>query len=203
MRPSFTYANVMATVAVFIALGGASYAAIKLPKNSIGPKQLKKNSVTGPKIKNQAVTAAKVKQGTLTGAQINIATLGTVPSAQLANSLTPSENWQGVAFENGWKNGTGNFGSVAYYKDQTGVVHLRGLASEGTVGKSIFRLPPGYRPASGSLAALATLCGGCTGSVGPVFIVGSGFPGGVDGTVIPVSSGTTIGFDGVTFRAES
>jgi hypothetical protein len=27
--PSLTYANVMATIAVFIALGGASYAAIK------------------------------------------------------------------------------------------------------------------------------------------------------------------------------
>jgi hypothetical protein len=34
MRPKLTYANVMATIAVFIALGGASYASLKLPKNS-------------------------------------------------------------------------------------------------------------------------------------------------------------------------
>lgn len=45
-----TYANVMATIAVFIALGGASYAAIKLPKNSVGAKQLKKNAVTPTKL---------------------------------------------------------------------------------------------------------------------------------------------------------
>lgn len=36
IRGKLTYANVMATIAVFIALGGASYAAIKLPKNSVG-----------------------------------------------------------------------------------------------------------------------------------------------------------------------
>lgn len=45
-----TYANVMATVAVFIALGGASYAAIKLPKNSVGAKQLKRGAVTPAKL---------------------------------------------------------------------------------------------------------------------------------------------------------
>jgi hypothetical protein len=49
-----TYSNVMATVAVFIALGGASYAAIKLPKNSVGAKQLRKGAVT-PKKLNAAV----------------------------------------------------------------------------------------------------------------------------------------------------
>jgi len=37
-KPS--YANVMATVAVFLALGGAAYAATKLPKNSVGTKQI-------------------------------------------------------------------------------------------------------------------------------------------------------------------
>ncbi len=36
-----TYANVMATAALFIALGGGAYAAFKVPKNSVGTKQLK------------------------------------------------------------------------------------------------------------------------------------------------------------------
>jgi hypothetical protein len=74
MRSRLTYANVMATVAVFIALGGASYAAFKLPKNSVGTKQLKKNSVA----------TAKIKDGAVTGAKINLSTLGTVPSAASA-----------------------------------------------------------------------------------------------------------------------
>ena len=87
MRPKLTYANVMATIAVFIALGGASYAALKLPKNSVGAKQLKKNAVTTAKIKKEAVTAAKVRKGTLTGTQINASTLGTVPNAANAQAL--------------------------------------------------------------------------------------------------------------------
>lgn len=41
-----TYANVVATLALFIALGGASYAAIALPAHSVGPVQLKANAVT-------------------------------------------------------------------------------------------------------------------------------------------------------------
>lgn len=87
MRPKLTYANIMATIAVFIALGGASYAALKLPKNSVGAKQLKKNAVTTAKIKKEAVTAAKVKNGTLTGQQINVARLGKVPAAVDADTV--------------------------------------------------------------------------------------------------------------------
>jgi hypothetical protein len=49
-----TYANVMATIAVFIALGGASYAAIKLPKNSVGTEQLKKGAVNATKLSKAA-----------------------------------------------------------------------------------------------------------------------------------------------------
>jgi hypothetical protein len=58
LRLKFTYANVMATIAVFIALGGVSYAAVKLPKNSVGSKQLRKNAVTGAKIKAGSVAGS-------------------------------------------------------------------------------------------------------------------------------------------------
>lgn len=43
--PRLTYANVVATLALFIALGGASYAAIVLPANSVGPRQLQTAAV--------------------------------------------------------------------------------------------------------------------------------------------------------------
>src|SRR5215213_6439022 len=97
LRGRLTYANAMATIAVFIALGGTSYAISKLPKNSVGTKQLKKNAVTTPKIKNGAVTAAKIKDGAITGAKIQdgaitgakiqTSSLGTVPTAANANAL--------------------------------------------------------------------------------------------------------------------
>src|SRR5215203_5340093 len=63
LRGRLTYANVMATIAVFIALGGASYAAIKLPKNSVGTKQLKKEAVSLSKIKTSAKSAMKGQKG--------------------------------------------------------------------------------------------------------------------------------------------
>jgi hypothetical protein len=62
IRGKLTYANVMATIAVFIALGGASYAAIQLPKNSVGAKQLKKGAVTPAKF-SPAATALVGKAG--------------------------------------------------------------------------------------------------------------------------------------------
>ncbi len=52
-------------LALFIALGGTSYAAVTLPANSVGTKQIKKNAVTSAKIKKNAVTSAKVKNGSL------------------------------------------------------------------------------------------------------------------------------------------
>jgi hypothetical protein len=63
VRPMITYANVMATISVFIALGGASYAAITLPRNSVGTKQLKKGAVTFNKIKPSARTALRGQKG--------------------------------------------------------------------------------------------------------------------------------------------
>jgi hypothetical protein len=58
-RPRLTYANVIASLALFIALGGAAVAA-GLPKNSVGPKQIKKGAVTAKAIRKQAVTAGKI-----------------------------------------------------------------------------------------------------------------------------------------------
>lgn len=55
----------IALLALFISLGGVSYAATQLPKNSVGTKQLKKNAVTAKKIKKNAITSQKVKDRSL------------------------------------------------------------------------------------------------------------------------------------------
>ena len=63
IRGRLTYANVMSTVAVFLALGGATaLAAGQIEKNSVGPRQLKSQAVTTGKIANNAVSGAKVMQ---------------------------------------------------------------------------------------------------------------------------------------------
>jgi hypothetical protein len=52
MRERLTFANVMSLIAVFIALGGTSYAVTQLPRNSVGNKQLKRGAVTSSKVRN-------------------------------------------------------------------------------------------------------------------------------------------------------
>ena len=63
IRKHLTFANVVACLALFVALGGASYAATRLPKNSVGTKQIKKNAVTSTKVRNGSLRAADFKPG--------------------------------------------------------------------------------------------------------------------------------------------
>jgi hypothetical protein len=44
--------NAVAYLAIFVGLGGTSYAAVTIPKNSVGNKQLKKDAVDTKKVKN-------------------------------------------------------------------------------------------------------------------------------------------------------
>jgi hypothetical protein len=62
-RPSS--AHVTAGLALFVALGGTSYAATSLAKNSVGSSQLKASAVQSSDIKSNAVTGIKVKDRSL------------------------------------------------------------------------------------------------------------------------------------------
>ena len=55
-----SYANVMATLAVFLVLGGGAYAAATLPAHSVGKQQLRKRAVTRPKLAPRSVHTAKL-----------------------------------------------------------------------------------------------------------------------------------------------
>lgn len=65
VRRHLSYANVMATFAVFLALGGLSYAATTLPANSVGAKQLKHAAVTAVKVKTHSLLASNFAPGQL------------------------------------------------------------------------------------------------------------------------------------------
>jgi hypothetical protein len=60
-RPSA--ATVIACLALAVALGGTSYAAVSLPKNSVGTRQLKKNAVTSVKVKNHSLRSVDFARG--------------------------------------------------------------------------------------------------------------------------------------------
>ncbi len=71
-RPRLTYANVVATLALFVALGGSSYAALK---------------ISGRDIKAHSITGQKIKRNTLGRRQIKESNLSAVPRALNAAKL--------------------------------------------------------------------------------------------------------------------
>jgi hypothetical protein len=62
-RPS--PAMVVACIALAVALGGTSYAAVNLAPGSVGNKQLKRNAVTSLKVKDRSLLARDFKAGQL------------------------------------------------------------------------------------------------------------------------------------------
>ena len=172
--PHLSFANVVSVVALFVALGGASYAAINLPNNSVKSKH----------IKDGQVKSQDVKDDNLTGEDLDESQLGEVPTAGDSGLLDGkdstdfvlpgSEGWHPMELNNdgtgaicNWTNVGGDRSPAAYFRDATGVVHFRGLikAVNGTstdcqdndvnsrtvVGFHTLHLPAGYRPEHSSL----------------------------------------------------
>jgi hypothetical protein len=79
-RRRLTYSNTMATIAVFLAFGGAALAA-GLPRNSVGTKQLKRRAVTAAKLAPKSVVAGKLGPNSVGPGNIGN---GAVTTAKLA-----------------------------------------------------------------------------------------------------------------------
>ncbi|MBA3864737.1 MAG: hypothetical protein H0X42_00045 [Solirubrobacterales bacterium] len=69
LLPKLSYSNVIASIALFVALGGAAVAA-GLPKHSVGPNQLKRGAVTAAAIRKRAVTSGKLAPKAVTADKI-------------------------------------------------------------------------------------------------------------------------------------
>ena len=70
IRSHLSFANVISLMALFVALGGASYAAVTLPKNSVKAKQIAKNAVGASEIKRNAVRGAEIKSNAVAGGDV-------------------------------------------------------------------------------------------------------------------------------------
>ena len=95
LRSYLTYANVMATVAVFVALGGTSYAVAtgsidgrEIKNNTVRSSEILNNNVTTRDLRNNSARGADVRNDSLTGDDVVESSLGTVPSANSADTAT-------------------------------------------------------------------------------------------------------------------
>ena|ERR1700761_5660859 len=203
-----TYANVIATVALFLALGGGAAAATHLGRATVGTAQLKPAAVTG----------AKVKDGSLTGADVATSTLGKVPTAgradtatsadraatagradsagraDIASSLTEPEaiHFLGNPGEPGFGAGVAEVTPVGFYLDREGVVHLQGrVTTMNELGALVATLPAGFRPGADE-AFFGT---GRKAGVG-VWVFDSGV---ID--IFGAVNGETVSLSGLTWRA--
>ena len=82
LRQRLTYANLMSTIAVFVALGGSSYAALQIDSGDIA-----NNSVRGVDVRNRTIKERDVKRNALGGRSIRESRLGRVPRAKEADRL--------------------------------------------------------------------------------------------------------------------
>lgn len=148
-RPAFS--NIVALAALFIALGGASYAAIQIPGNSVGTKQLKKNAVTSAKVKNRSLLAADFKLGQLPrGATGTAGVTGSVGATGLTGP-TGAAGATGLAGIEGTTGPTGPKGSTGATGPST-TAALGAVASVGTTDQ--FFAPIGLSTPVSSASAL-------------------------------------------------
>jgi hypothetical protein len=92
-----SFSNVIAVIALFVALGGAAYAGTKINgktivNKSIGGGKLKNETITANKIKKGTITSAQIAPGSINSTQINVATLTTVPSATTATTAQTADS---------------------------------------------------------------------------------------------------------------
>lgn len=101
--------NVISSIALFVALGGTSYAAQQLLVKSVKTRHLADAAVTAKKIKGGAVTSGKVKDGSLLARDFK---QGEFKSLASGPSLKGDTGPQGMQGETGLKGDAGNQGEL-------------------------------------------------------------------------------------------
>jgi hypothetical protein len=70
LRPRLSYANVIATIALFIALGGGAYAAVTAPRNSVTSRSIKDGQVKRVDLAKRAVTNSRIGPNAVSNSKI-------------------------------------------------------------------------------------------------------------------------------------
>lgn len=209
-RPS--PALVIACIALFVSLGGVSWA---YATGSIGSREIRNNSVLGKDIKNSTITTkdirnnevrgADIRNSTITGRDVALdtlggfdikeSTLGQVPDSARLDGRSGSEYVlkQTPSFSPlTVTGGTAGTPAPAVAVDGTGYVHLQGTAVAPGNGP-VFTLPAGTRPTGQGRFVVASDGGPVTLTIATTGVA----------TLSGVGAGDDVSFDGVTFAAGS
>jgi hypothetical protein len=87
-----SYANVVATLAIFVALGGTSYAVLQIRSddvadNSLRSRDVRNNTLRSRDVRDRAIHARDLRRNSLGSGAIKESALGIVPSAANAERL--------------------------------------------------------------------------------------------------------------------
>ena len=93
LKSRLSYANVVATLALFIALGGSSYAALRvgsgnIVNNSVRSADLRNNDIRSRDIRNRTIVGRDILSNQIRGLQVRESDLAKVPSAANADTLS-------------------------------------------------------------------------------------------------------------------
>jgi hypothetical protein len=151
LRARLSYANVMATIAVFIALGGSSYAAINLPRNSVGASEIKTGAVRSAEIKDRSIRTSDLATSARSALRGQSGPQGPAGPQGLAGAQGPAGPTYWAAVDSSGGRARGN--AVLSRHGEEGVYHLQfsrdvsacgAAATLATVpGGSIADPPPG------------------------------------------------------------
>lgn len=156
-RPSFP--TVISLIALFVALGGTSYAVIKLPAKSVGNRELKSNAVTSAKIRAGSVSRSDLAPSARAGSRGPRGATGPAGPAGADGDAVAPEPWKPLPLASLWRNYGQSFSTSGYRKDARGRVYVRGLvAKDGDplTDEVIATLPAGYRPPEWLVFPVAT-----------------------------------------------
>jgi hypothetical protein len=130
-----TYANVIATLALFLALGGGAVWAANKQANKVGTGKIKPNAVTAGKIKANAITTSKIRENAVTNAKIREGSVN-FAKLQAGTNVVATATSSPVAV-NGASAVTVSFPAPVTFTPATGVVDLMSVeARSSNLGRS-------------------------------------------------------------------
>jgi hypothetical protein len=89
VRKRLSFANVASAIALFVAFGGTSYAAVTLPSNSVGLAQIKTGGVGKSEIGSNTVGSSEIRGSSISAPDIKTSAVG--PSEVRANAIDSDE----------------------------------------------------------------------------------------------------------------